>query len=320
MSKNKYKEIVIQYMEKYSGQLSKHALAELLFEENKEVFHSKEQARTAVRNYSGNSGTKSRKYAENNRKHFFHSGEQEIKDLVYEIKDESVNMLILCDIHVPFQNNDALEKAIDYGNKNHIDTILLNGDTFDFYGESKFDKDPSKSRLESDYEKYNDFLFDLRNAFPDAKIYFKIGNHENRYYNVLKRNPQLAHLVNVPHFSFENVFNFDELGITKIEEYQTIKVGNKNIVHGHEVRGGGMFVARWLALRFFEDTICGHFHKTDRYTKKLIGTDRYLQFDSIGCLSQLHPRYLPYNEWNLGFGHLIKNGTETTFNNIRLSN
>lgn len=312
------KDVALMYMEKYAGQLSKRALATIMHEENPLIFKTVENARSIIRMQTGNNGTATRQNQENEQKYFFHEGETEIKDLVYELKDDNANILILNDLHIPFHDLRGFNITIEYAINNGVDTLYLNGDTFDFYGESKFDKDPSKSRLEEDYEKYNDFLFDMSLLFKN--VYFKVGNHENRYNNAIKRSPQLAHLLNVAHFNFSEVFNFTELGIIKIQEYQTFKVANKNIIHGHEVRGGGMFVARWLALRFFEDTICGHFHRTDKFQKRLVGTNRYLNFDSLGCMCALNPYYMPYNEWNHGFGHLVKDGNQTELKNIKIAN
>ena len=312
------KQLVISYFEKYNGEISKNAMAKIMFEENKDIFKTKEYARSCIRVYTGNKGVTSRNNSENDKQYFFHKGEKEIEQLTVTLEKENSNILILSDIHIPFHNEKALQTALEYGYKHSVDTIYLNGDIFDYYGESKFDKNLRKTKMEADYEKYNDFLFDLRDNFPDTDIYFKVGNHENRYYNAIKRNPQLAHLLAIKHFLFEEIFNFDEYGIKIIEDYQTFRVANKNIVHGHEVRGGGMFVARWLALRFFEDTICGHFHHTDTFVKKL-ANNNHLRFDAIGCLCDLNPRYMPYNEWNHGFGHLIKNGNETELLNIRIN-
>lgn len=313
------KEITFRYLEKYGNQVSKRGLAKIMYKENSEVFGNEEQARTFIRNYTGSNGSDSRIYEENDNKYFFHKGEKQIEKMVYELQKENASILILNDTHVPFHDNKAIDCAFEYGVKNNIDTIYLNGDNFDYYGESKFDKDLRQNRLESDYEKYNDFLYDLRCTFPDADIYFKVGNHELRYYKTLMRSPQLAHLLGVGHFQFEEVFCFTELGIKIIHDYQIFRVGDTNIIHGHEVRGGGMFVARWLALKFFENTICGHFHKTDHYSKVLTG-EKCLDFDSIGCLCDLHPKYMPINEWNHGFGHLIKRGQNTEFYNKKIIN
>jgi len=318
MSNTNRKEITMEYLQRYNGEISKNAMAKIMFEDHKDIFSNKEDARSAIRYYTGNAGATKRQHSANEETFFFHKGEKQLDPLLYGFEKENASILILSDIHVPFHDEKALQISLEYGYKHGVDTIYLNGDIFDYYGESKFDKDPRKARMESDYEKYEDFLYDLRCGFPDAQIFFKVGNHENRYYNALKRNPQLAHLLSVDYFKFEEIFKFAELKIDIIHDYQTFKGGNKNIIHGHEVRGGGMFVARWLALRFFEDTICGHFHRTDHFTKNLVG-GKTLSFDSLGCLCDLHPRYMPYNEWNHGFGHLIKNGDETKLFNIKIN-
>ena len=61
------------------------------------------------------------------------------------------------------------------------DVIVLNGDVFDNYEFSRFDKDPRQCDLKMRFEFVRDMIFaPLREACPDAQIDLILGNHEHR--------------------------------------------------------------------------------------------------------------------------------------------
>jgi hypothetical protein len=51
---------------------------------------------------------------------------------------------ILSDVHVPYHDEIALRAAVDRLAGERIDALVLNGDCADFYGISRWEKDPSK--------------------------------------------------------------------------------------------------------------------------------------------------------------------------------
>ena len=56
---------------------------------------------------------------------------QEIETFTFPVGSNRI--LILSDIHLPYQDNEALSIAIDYGIKNGANCVFLNGDTIDMY-------------------------------------------------------------------------------------------------------------------------------------------------------------------------------------------
>jgi len=89
-----------------------------------------------------------------------------------------------------------------------------------------------------------------------------------------------------------------------IPNSQLTKIGKLNAIHGNEYKGGGgINVARTLYLRAGDNVIAGDKHKTQsglktKIDKSVVGTW------SVGCLCELNPDYLVFNEWNLGFAHI----------------
>ena len=93
--------------------------------------------------------------------------------------------LILSDVHVPYHDVDALECALS-----HIENptnIVLNGDAVDFFSVSRWDKDPDARDLAGELQASRQFLMHLRERFPETNIFFKIGNHEERWETYLWR-------------------------------------------------------------------------------------------------------------------------------------
>jgi len=78
---------------------------------------------------------------------------------------------------LPYQDNKALELAINYGIEHKVNAVYLNGDTLDFYMASRFLKNPKLRDLAGELEMGREFLKLLQDTFK-CPIYFKIGNHE----------------------------------------------------------------------------------------------------------------------------------------------
>lgn len=309
--------VALEYIEKYAAMHSKRHIATMMFDERPDQFNSVEGARTMVRYMTGNCGKKTRQHSKRDRLFFGQYPETEPFELYYEIKAEKAKILVIGDTHVPFQDKAALDAAMNYGIKVGADHVILNGDNFDHYHESRFEKDPRKRDPVLDYEQYQDFLFELRCAFPKAKIILKKGNHEKRYERWFIQN-NMGKLLDIQHFQYEKIMNLDEYKVTLLEEPTTIMIGKLNLLHGSEYPGGGgINPARWLSLRVYEPAACGHFHKTSEHTTKK-HRGEMVTYWSFGCLCGLNPLYRPYNDWNHGFGFIVKENGDFQVKNKRI--
>ena len=309
--------LAIEYIKKYASELSKKAIAEMLVRDRPDLYTCVEAARSLVRHYTGNKGGESLKYIDNNKLFFSGYPEPEEFQMFYDLKQEKAKVLVIGDAHVPFHDKTALDLAMNYGVRVGADVIILNGDNFDHYSESSFEQDPKKRDPEYDYQQYQDFLFEIECAFPDAKKIFKRGNHEARWEKWFIRNGMGKHL-GIPHFEYSNVMGLSEFDV--LDHQTTIKIGKFNLIHGHEyVGGGGINPARWLSLRTHEPSACGHFHRSSEHTDKK-HRGEMVTYWSFGCLCTLTPRYRPYNNWNHGFGFIIKEGEEFLVKNKRIWN
>lgn len=213
------------------------------------------------------------------------------------------NILILSDIHFPYQDNKALELALNYGIENKVNAIYLNGDTLDMYHGSRFVKDRRKRDLASELEMGREFLKQLQETFK-CPIYFKIGNHEKRWEDYLRI--QAPELLGIADFELETILRFREFGVTLVKDKQIAMAGKLPIMHGHEWHGGfapPVNPARGLYLKAKQSCLIGHHHRTSEHTEKSLSGEVTTTW-STGCLCGLQPDYAPYNNYNHGFAHV----------------
>jgi predicted phosphodiesterase len=230
------------------------------------------------------------------------------------------NILILSDIHFPYQDNKALELALNYGLENNVNAVYLNGDILDFYQCSRFTKDRRLRDMAGELEMGREFLKLLQDNFK-CPIYYKIGNHEKRYEDYLMI--KAPELLGIEDFKLEQLLRFREFGVTLVKDKQMAIAGKLPILHGHEWFGGfapPVNPARGLFLKAKESCIVGHHHRTSEHTEKSLSGDVTTTW-STGCLCGLEPEYAPYNNYNHGFAH-VKVGKDGNYElkNIRIIN
>ena len=219
------------------------------------------------------------------------------------VKDTNNNILFLSDIHLPYHDINALTLALDYGKSKEVNTIYLNGDIMDFYQVSFHEKDPSQRNIEYEFDTMRSFLDLLKKNLPQCKIFYKEGNHESRWERYLRQNA--AAVSTMKEFRLDVLLNLRERGVEFIRNKQLVQAGKLNMIHGNEYKGGGgINVARTLWLRAGDNVIAGDKHKTQsglktNIDKSIVGTW------SVGCLCDTNMDYLPFNEHNLGFAHII---------------
>jgi predicted phosphodiesterase len=294
-------ETCVKYREQYGWDMPTLKLARIIYQDNPLLFNSLETARTALRSIEGKSGTRVavRKEVDARPKNPYNLPQSD--EAVYEPYNlDAKRLLVLSDIHIPYHSIDALTCAFDYAKKEKPDAILLNGDTLDFFGLSRFAKDPKARSFAHELKTFKEFMDILKKTF-NAKIYFKIGNHEERYFHFLWMK---AHeIVGVEEFELENIIKSRAEGIEIIKDKRIMKAGDLNIIHGHEF-GGSVFspvnIARGLFLKGKVSAMQGHNHCTSSHVERDMNGG-VVKTWSLGCLCELHPAYLPINKWNHGF-------------------
>lgn len=223
----------------------------------------------------------------------FPDGIEEVKN---PIKLEG-KTAILSDIHIGVHDKQALIAALIYVRKEKCDNIILNGDTIDSSAISKHPKNANTPKYLSEIELTKKFLESLRSDYPNTRIIFKEGNHDDRLGRYIQENAnEIEGLI-----SLSEILGLKNKGIEFCESTQIMKANDINVVHGHELKvGGGINPARSLLLKSFESTIMGHVHRTSFSTGKTIG-GKYIKTWTTGCLCKLSQSYMPYSSSNHGF-------------------
>jgi predicted phosphodiesterase len=299
-----------------------HKLARIMYAENKQMYINIEDARERLRYIEGKKGARLKKHVGNT--DFLLEKARPSNPYKLPPSDEAAyepyilkasKVAILSDIHAPYHNIEALTCALDYCKKAKVDAVLIDGDLFDFHGLSKFLKDPRKKNFAQELEIGAEILRIIQKELK-CPVYFKLGNHDERYQHYLWQ--KLGELNGVEDFEFSNLLTKRVPGVKIIDDKRIVKLGQLNAVHGHEF-GGSVFspvnIARGFYLRAKASTIGGHHHRTSEHTEQDIN-GKIVTTWSVGSLCELHPAYLPINSWNHGFAivDVEKNGDFTVHN------
>jgi predicted phosphodiesterase len=309
---SKKTDIVSDYIRKFP-ELPNKMLAELIFTREEGLFNNRETTRSCVRYLKGASGDDNRKSA-TNAGHFVEPTLSTIKEGLHKLgvisKSEAPEhlqlgkgrYLILSDIHIPFQDDDALACAIEWGLKNNVTSVILNGDIMDTYGVSRYPKEIKRPTISEELEMTRNFFTYLRGLFIDQPIYYKLGNHEERMRAFVLRNArELADLDDV---SLEALLKLEEFEIQVVGR-EMIKIGKLIVLHGHEL-GESVFSpvnpARGMFLKAKASILFGHNHQVSHHSESNLHSEQVGVW-STGCLCELTPEYRPYGytKWSHGF-------------------
>ena len=313
-----------QYRTKH-GDIPTNQLARIMYSENTEMFKDKEDARDTLRYIEGKKGGgRNRESVKNTA--FYKEGSRPLNPYKLPESEESKyepyvikakKLAVLSDIHVPYHSIDALTAAFDKISEEKPDAILLNGDTIDFYGLSRFMKDPRKRSVAHELQACNEFL-DVLAQFG-AKIIFKLGNHDERYEHYLMH--KAPELLGIPEFKLENLLKAGERKMDVVGEKRVIKANKLNIIHGHEYPSvfSPVNIARGLYMKGKVSAMQGHNHQTSEHTETDMNGEITTTW-SLGCLCELNPAYMPLNRWSQGFAmvDLDANGKDFEVRNYRI--
>ena len=118
---------------------------------------------------------------------------------------------VIGDIHGPWEDKRAVSLFIYICKQLGVETLVLNGDVFDFYNvNSHGPKDPEiQTTLEDEIQWGIDFFDMLQRELPNTKLVFLYGNHEDRLNRfIIKNCPAFTNMLRL-----ENMLRLDERGI-----------------------------------------------------------------------------------------------------------
>lgn len=206
--------------------------------------------------------------------------------------------LFMSDIHFPFHDKEAWGLALRVLRKVQPDLIWLGGDIIDFYAVSHWERSPKRrTMLQDEIDVAVKELRKVRKAAPNARMVLQEGNHEDRLRRYLwGRAPELAGLAAL---ELPKLLHFEKLGIEFIGHGNPTKVGHLWHIHGDEVGGGYVNIARGKLLKLFHNVIFGHHHKAQVDTIRALNGKTYAAWGN-GCLCGMYPEYVANPQWTHG--------------------
>lgn len=302
-------------------------LARIMYKENNLLFNSIETARSSLRDIEGKTGAIRRtNFIKNTDFYMTESrpknpynlpdSHQEKRE-AFKLPKGCDNILLISDIHIPYHDIDAITLALEYGQKEKVNTIFINGDLIDNHQVSKFESNPKKRSVKQEFDATKAFLVSLRSAFPEASIYWLKGNHCIRWEKFLLM--KVREIWDDPYFTLEERLRLNEEKIIMIDDKTLVKAGKLSITHGHHVFKGvfsPVNPARGAFLRAKQSVIVGHLHRAS-YHPEVDLDGKVIGCWSTGCLCELKPDYSPLvSNSQHGFAHILveKNGDYTVKN------
>ena len=164
--------------------------------------------------------------------------------------------LVPGDLHFPYNDRAATRIMIEIAEHYGVTQIILQGDTFDTYALSKYDKSAAKlvpNSLEREAASAASFLAWCRTR-PDTV--FIPGNHEDRVNSFVGKHPELSGTLTI-----SKAFGLQ--GFTVLSHGAQIRAHSMVIEHGDVLLKGRGLASKVLQKAPHVTTIYGHFHTLD---------------------------------------------------------
>jgi len=304
-------------------------LARVMYADNKLVFKNVEDCRSALRYIEGKSGKKLKTKFKNTEFHMTESRPRNPYNLPesYEEQREPYilpihcnNILLISDLHIPYHNIPAVTIALDYGKKEKVNTIFINGDLLDCHTISKFESNPKKRSIKQEFDATKEFLVQLRKAFPKAEIYWLKGNHCIRWEKFL--HSKVREIWDDDYFYLEERLQLNQVKVKILDDKVLVKAGKLSITHGHHIFKGAFTPvnpSRGAFLRAKQSLIVGHLHRPSHHPETDLD-GKIISCWSTGCLCELRADYSPLVGNTMhGFAHIqIANDGDYTVKNYSI--
>ena len=300
-----------------------------MYAENNLLFTNVEDSRTKLRYIEGKCGKRNLNWLKNkdcvmqknrplNPYNLPESYEEQREPYILPVCCD--NILLISDLHIPYHNIPAVTIALDYGKKEKVNTIFINGDLIDMHQVSKFESDPKKRSIKQEFDATKEFLVQLRKAFPKASIYWLKGNHCIRWEKFLYS--KVREIWDDDYFFLEERLQLNSVGVKILDDKVLVKAGKLSITHGHHIFKGAFTPvnpSRGAFLRAKQSLIVGHLHRPSHHPETDLD-GKIISCWSTGCLCELRADYSPLVGNTMhGFAHIqIANDGDYTVKNYSI--
>jgi predicted phosphodiesterase len=204
---------------------------------------------------------------------------------------------IINDLHVPVCDTIATAAALKKLKLLNIDVLVINGDFLDNTNLTRHGKDSRTYLYRKEIEWANETLDAIAQYLPGVKIHYVAGNHDE-WVSRFARNNGFANLDGV--FTVPGLLNLEQRGIDYHDNGMGVEWGKLTIIHGHEIKRGGKYVAANKLAYAKKSIAFGHHHIRQTWTEHDLQRKTNAAY-AIGCLCGRTPEWNRYNTYNQGF-------------------
>jgi len=233
---------------------------------------------------------------------------REFRELVIDEAPDGYRAIIVNDLQIPFQDKATVEAVSHFWDDFAPDLEVYNGDIFDFYNISSFDKNPTRRfKLQDELDESFGWMDSRAEANPNARRVFIEGNHEDRLRRFLWKFS--SELSNLRALEFEELMHFEELGVENLKYMSVLDFLGYRIEHGYKSSASKAYpvnVSRYMAIATGSSGMCGHTHHFSTYAwTDANGSHSYIE---NGCLCLFNLEYAPFPNWQQAFTYgVVKN-------------
>lgn len=237
--------------------------------------------------------------------HDLFEGYQAVKPITIPKDKEGARSIYLSDLQIPFVDWPAMKLVEHFMEDWQPDRIFYVGDIADFYGISKFDKNPARRfRLKHERAWVREMLDRHKQMVPNAEQTWLDGNHEERIVRYLwERAPELADLddedTGEPIMGIPALFGLNKRGIQYTSYAGHVDYLGFLITHGNLLSKHSSYTAKQMSERFRSSGLSAHSHRLGMYNwTGIAGPQAWYE---NGCLCRMDPEYMHNPNWQLGF-------------------
>ena len=228
--------------------------------------------------------------------------------LAKKTKNKPYQSIHYSDLHIPFQDQRALNILYAILEEVQPDLVVDHGDTLDCQEISKYPKDPEKRvPLREEVQEGAKHFARITELTPHAEHIWCEGNHEDRLKRLiwnLADNRQAGEILTLPQvidaLSWPSLLGLEELGWEIVNYPQHKLLFNKMIVtHGEKVRAHSGQSEKAELEHYSKSGASGHTHRVGYYGKKTY--DGQLGWWGLGCMCAIRTNYVSFPNWQQGF-------------------
>lgn len=225
-------------------------------------------------------------------------------------------VLVIPDIHVPFQHNKSVNTMLKFAELYKPDHVIQLGDLVDFYKLSRYMKSPGRgSAVQQEVDKAHNLLNRIKEVSGAKKATMLTGNHEDRLHKYLCN--QAPALTELKALKLENLLRLKEIGWELIPGSMFYRINGVHFTHGEYCT---VFSALKHMTKYNETIIHGHTHVSKHTMARYL--NKTIEAWEFGCLASMETseEYVKMANWQHCFGTVELSGNDYWINSHHIRN